>query len=277
MLYCCNLCYSSYICLIEGCNEDGHAQFFMDDDGGELCENVTYLGKKGLFTSTSGLTVAYLSGKDGGEKDDFSHFSNSDTQSLTEKILSTPNFTGVDILLTSVWPKGVSTYGTELPADPKEDSSSVAQMAAVLKPRYHFSGVEGISYERNPYRNHKLLSGRNSHVSRFVSLARVGNKEKNKYLYAFNIVPMKYMDKDELYKQPVDTTECPFKPTTAVSAGSTNPIERNEFFYGTSPHAGGKRKGKHITFPSLHKNITFHCYVMTLCDSFITDLSRLLV
>lgn len=215
----------------------------MEDEGEELCENVTYLGKKGLFTTTSGLTVAYLSGKDGGDKDDFSHFSKSDTQNLTEKILTTPNFSGVDILLTSVWPKAVCSYGTALVTEPTDDSSNVAQLAAVLKPRYHFSALEGIPYERNPYRNHKMLSGRTSHVSRFVALARVGNKEKSKYLYAFNVVPMKYIEKDELYKQPVDTTECPYK-LTAPAPSAADTIERNEFFYGVSPHAGGKRKGE---------------------------------
>lgn len=232
---------------------DKHAPHFMDDEGGELCENVTYLGKKGLFTTTSGLTVGYLSGKDGEDKDDFSHFSKSDVQSLTEKIISTPNFTGIDILITSVWPRGVSSYGTELVANPTEDSSNVAQLAAVLKPRYHFSALEGIAYERNPYRNHKMLSGRTSHVSRFVALATVGNKEKGKYLYAFNIVPMKYIDKDELYKQPVDTTECPYKLTGSVlPSAAADTIERNEFFYG----AGGKRKGEYT--PCYHISIIFY-------------------
>lgn len=216
----------------------------MDDEGEELCDNVTYLGKSGLFTSTSGLTIAYISGKDGGEKDDFSHFSIKDIQNLQDKITSAKNFTGVDMLLTSVWPKGVSQYGTELKGQPTEESESIANLALALRPRYHFSGIEGISYERNPYRNHQLLSGQSSHVTRFVALANVGNKEKSKYLYAFNIVPMKYINKEELHKQPVDTTECPFKNATTkqLTTQSAAP-ERNTFFYGESPQAGNKRRG----------------------------------
>lgn len=217
----------------------------MNDEGEELCENVTYLGKSGLFTSTSGLSVAYLSGKDGGEKDDFSHFSKSDVAALKLKIMNTPRFKGVDILLTSVWPQGVGLYGVELTKQPTCDSRSVALLAAGLKPRYHFSGIEGTSYERNPYRNHKLLSGQSGHVSRFVALSTAGNKEKQKYLYAFNVIPMKHIDKDELHKQPPDTTECPYKLSHQehVQSQEQGGVERNEFFYGQSPAAGNKRHG----------------------------------
>ena len=229
----------------EGCNKDEDAHLFLDDDGGELCENVTYLGKSGLFTSTSGLTVAYLSGTDGGDKSDFSHFSKDDVQALTNTIASTPNVKGIDLLLTSVWPEGVSLYGTELNRQPSNASALVSQLALAVKPRYHFSAIEGISYERNPYRNHKLLSGRTSHVSRFVALAKAGNTEKLKYLYAFNITPLKHIDSEELNKQPVDTTECPYTDSKKDGGDdSTSAPERNAFFYGDSPAQGAKKRGK---------------------------------
>ena len=40
------------------------------------------------------------------------------------------------------------------------------------------------------------------HVTRFISLAKVGNKEKKKWLYAFNITPLTTMDHHELVAQP---------------------------------------------------------------------------
>jgi len=228
-----------------GANEDSHAQYFMNDEGEDLCENVTYLGRKGLFTSTSGLTVAYLSGRDGGDKSDFTHFSKSDVAMVCEKITSgASRFTGVDILLTSPWPHNVSQYGTQLKQQPKDDSRNVANMAAILKPRYHFSGLEGVSYDRNPYRNHKLLVGSQQHVSRFSALAEVGNKEKAKFMYAFNIVPMKYIEKSELYKQPVDTTECPYKQQVPEVKEDRADPTRNEFFYGEGPR---KRAGNSLS------------------------------
>ena len=152
----------------------------------------------------------------------------------------------IDILLTSPWPKGVSAYGTELKHSLNNESDSIAQLTLALRPRYHFSGVEGVSYERNPYRNHTVLSGQSSHVSRFVALADVGNKEKRKYLYAFNIVPMKYLDKDELHKQPADTTECPYKLKVDSRSLAQQAPERNAFFYGEAPMSGQKRRGRSI-------------------------------
>lgn len=216
----------------------------MDDEGSDLCNNVTYLGKSGLFTSTSGLTVGYLSGRDGGESNDFSHFSKEDAQKLKTKITTSSNFKGIDILLTSVWPEGVNLYGTELLKQPTGASSTISQLALSMKPRYHFSALEGISYERNPYRNHKLLSGQQSHVSRFVALAQAGNAEKLKYLYAFNIAPLKYISAEELHKQPVDTTECPYTDLWAVKSQEQHSMERNAIFYGESPARGHKRHGR---------------------------------
>ena len=48
------------------------------------------------------------------------------------------------------------------------------------------------------------------HVTRFIALADVGNPEKSKWLYAFNMIPMKSIDQTELIKQPPDVTECPY-------------------------------------------------------------------
>ncbi|XP_064384420.1 CWF19-like protein 1 homolog [Halichondria panicea] len=41
-----------------------HGQFYGDlsRDGGELCPNVTCLGQRGVYSASSGLRVAYLSG-----------------------------------------------------------------------------------------------------------------------------------------------------------------------------------------------------------------------
>ena len=48
------------------------------------------------------------------------------------------------------------------------------------------------------------------HVTRFIGLADVGNPEKKKWIYAFNIVPMKHLQKSDLVAQPPIVTEMPF-------------------------------------------------------------------
>jgi hypothetical protein len=47
---------------------------------------------------------------------------------------------------------------------------------------------------------------------RFISLAKVGNSEKQKWLYAFNITPLTVLDRRELVAQPLGTTDIPFLP-----------------------------------------------------------------
>ena len=48
-------------------------------------------------------------------------------------------------------------------------------------------------------------------MTRFIGLAEVGNPDKKKWIYAFNIVPMSVIDRAELVAQPPNVTEFPFK------------------------------------------------------------------
>jgi hypothetical protein len=82
-------------------------------------------------------------------------------------------------------------------------------LATGLKPRYHFAG-HGPHFERTPYRNHRVLMEANQHVTRFIGLAPIDNKNKEKYIYAFNLKPMKSMQRAELTKQPDVTSEFPY-------------------------------------------------------------------
>ena len=63
------------------------------------------------------------------------------------------------------------------------------------------------------------------HVTRFISLAKVGNKEKKKWLYAFNITPLTSMDHHELVSQPTGVTEMPFREQH-ITGGN-----KQQFFY----------------------------------------------
>jgi len=73
-----------------------------------------------------------------------------------------------------------------------------------------FSGLQEIYFEREPHRNHVVLTEATQHVTRFIALAKVGNAEKQKWLYAFNIVPMKKIDRRELVAEPPNVTPNPF-------------------------------------------------------------------
>uniref|UniRef100_A0A669C5P4 CWF19-like protein 1 n=1 Tax=Oreochromis niloticus TaxID=8128 RepID=A0A669C5P4_ORENI len=189
---------------------------FPNADGCELAENITYLGRRGVFTGVSGLQIAYVSGHEARQEPAPAHcFTSKDLVALMTPLTSSSKFKGVDILLTSQWPRGVWHYANNPEVNTKLcGSNSIASLADKLKPRYHFAALEGAHYERLPYRNHVVLQENAQHVSRFIALAAVNNPAKKKYLYAFNIIPMKTMDPTELVKQPQDVTENPYRCPT---------------------------------------------------------------
>lgn len=235
-----------------GANNQDTVKYFEEADGCELAENITYLGRKGLFTGASGLQIAYLSGTEShSEPAPAYSFTGKDVASLKTSLLSQSNFKGVDILLTSPWPKDVWNYGNNPgEVDTKRCGSAlVSSLSMAIKPRYHFAALEGANYERLPYRNHIVLQENAQHVSRFISLANVGNTSKRKYLYAFSIIPMHCMDSAELVKQPLDVTENPFRKSgkEANKSKQSRLAEEDEaapqFFFDLSKQHGKKRHG----------------------------------
>ncbi|XP_067915101.1 CWF19-like protein 1 isoform X1 [Heterodontus francisci] len=232
---------------ILGANNQETTKYFPDVDGCELAENITYLGRKGVFTGASGLQIAYLSGTEAQHEPAPAYsFTSKDVTALKSSLMATSKFKGLDILLTSQWPKGVWQYGNNLDdIDTKVCGCiSVAHLASALKPRYHFAALEGANYERLPYRNHVILQENAQHVSRFIALANISNPSKKKYLYAFNIMPITSMDPVELVKQPLDVTESPYRKMTKefqkTKLGETA-TEETQFFFDLSKREGKKR------------------------------------
>ncbi|XP_054826127.1 LOW QUALITY PROTEIN: CWF19-like protein 1 [Eublepharis macularius] len=233
-----------------GANNEETVGCFLDVSGCELAENITYLGRKGVFNEASGLQITYLSGTECLEEPVPAHcFSSKDVTDLKTSLLSTPKFKAVDILITSCWPRGVERFGnTPGDVDTKKCGSRlVSVLASSLKPRYHFRGLQKICYERLPYRMHAVLQESAQHVSRFIALANVGNAEKRKYLYAFSILPMSSMDPAELVKQPQDVTENPYRGpggwergTQQLSGAEEEPV--GQFFFDLSSKPKGKKR-----------------------------------
>ncbi|XP_070200579.1 CWF19-like protein 1 [Littorina saxatilis] len=227
------------------------SKYFPDSESPELCENITYLGPRGRYTASSGLQITYLSGIEAEGEKGISTFSSQDVADLLLPVVSNSQYKGTDILLTSQWPRGVDKYATEPETDRRTDSPLIAELARVLRPRYHFAGCEKVHYERQPYRNHKTIQETALPVSRFIALANVANKEKRKYMYACNIVPMSKMGWIELIKQPSDATECPYTPTEIKALTKKQDQEESgqQFFYDMSSRGGDqrgrRRQGQH--------------------------------
>ncbi|XP_048241532.1 CWF19-like protein 1 isoform X3 [Haliotis rufescens] len=167
--------------LILGPNKKEHVQYYESKDGQEMCENVTYLGSRGRYAGSSGLQIAYLSGMEAQQQtQDAWQFTKDDILTLTGPVASDNNYRGIDVLLTSQWPQSVQKYATPSQMEATCTSLLVGEVARLLQPRYHFSGLNGIFYERQPYRNHQIFAESGIHVTRFIGLAAVGNLNKDK-------------------------------------------------------------------------------------------------
>ncbi|KAK9851345.1 hypothetical protein WJX84_006139 [Apatococcus fuscideae] len=87
-------------------------------------------------------------------------------------------------------------------------SPPLADLLLEVRPRYHIAGGRQVFWTRQPYQNQDLGAG--AHVTRFISLAEVGNEKKQKSLHALGLVPARDMDIATLHQQPDGTTACPF-------------------------------------------------------------------
>ncbi|CAO1299250.1 unnamed protein product [Diamesa hyperborea] len=225
---------------ILGANDENELKTYEGiDENNEICENLTYLGKKGIFTSASGFTIAYLSGVECNEKDESKeswNFDKKDIIALRNSCLrngSHPdNYKGVDFLLTSQWPEGMVE-------GEKNTSKLISFLALEIKPRYHFCGLNNLHYEKPPFRFPAHSSDSVELVSRFIGLAKQGNAKKGKFLYAFNAQPLNTMRLTDLMQKSIDEIECPYLVMNFQDIIG-NSGSSNQFFF--DMNAGDDRK-----------------------------------
>lgn len=175
---------------------------------GEICSNLTFLGNRGLYTASSGIKIAYVSGLEAPNKDKQNwNFDDGDVKAVRNSCLvnktTMGEYRGVDILITSQWPQGIHDTDTN-------GSKLVSWLASEIKPRYHFSGCNGVFYERLPYRNSAGPNTQLELATRFISLAVVGNADKSKYIYALHIASLDKMRLLELIQKTTTETPCPY-------------------------------------------------------------------
>lgn len=216
-----------------GPNDEQHVSMYQCSNGDELASNINYLGKRGLFTTSSGLKICYVSGVEGTSPGDCT-FTAADVTKVREScVRGQPSYRGVDILLTSAWPSGVTRLDPKAMDRPPPGSPLLAWLAVHAQPRYHFCGLEGIYYERPPYKNLDTGCDSGAHCTRFMALAPVGNVKKQKWLFALSLMPIDLMRVSELRQQTTDQTDLPYTGI-ALSYSCTGVAEqhqRSQFFY----------------------------------------------
>lgn len=119
-------------------------------------------------------------------------------------------------------------------------SSLLSYLAMELKPRYHFSGLEGVHYGRPPYRIYNNHGEKSEVATRFISLARVGNPEKQKWLYAASLTPVDKTKLSDLLQPTTDETQCPYDSNILRNIGKKE--ENVQYFYNMNAPDEEKRK-----------------------------------
>ncbi|KAF8393539.1 hypothetical protein HHK36_021783 [Tetracentron sinense] len=169
-------------------------------DGLKICHNLYWLKGSGKFT-LHGLSVAYLSGRHSLESQQFGTY-NQDDVDVLRALAEEPGI--VDLFLTypllsvtSDAPPGIS--------DSSGTDSTISELVAEIKPRYHIAGTKGLFYAREPYSNDEAV-----HVTRFLGLAPVGNKDKQKFIHAISPTPASAMSSAEICTRPPNTSLSPY-------------------------------------------------------------------
>ncbi|KAJ3683350.1 hypothetical protein LUZ60_013577 [Juncus effusus] len=206
------------------------------NDGIEICPNLYWLRGSAKF-SLKGLSVVYLSGG----------YTVDDVDAL-RALADEPGIIDFGVI------NGADT--TEAPKqvlDPSGYDTVVSELVTELKPRYHIAGTKDVFYTREPYINEKA-----SHVTRFIGLATVGNKQKQRFIHAISPTPASAMSPADISAKPSNTTPSPYKtlinPSKESSKESlkrTNEEESQYWRYDVSNKKrkqGAESEGKKLCF-----------------------------
>ncbi|KAK7265375.1 hypothetical protein RJT34_32994 [Clitoria ternatea] len=171
-------------------------------DGFKVRDNLYWLKGSGKFY-LFGLSVVYLSGRSSSSVQQFGTYSQDDVDAL-RAIAEEPEI--VDLFLT--YPSIYVATASDIPAglsDSEGSDSIVSELVQEIKPRYHIAGTKGVYYAREPYSNVDAV-----HVSRFIGLASVGNRDKQKFIHAISPTPASTMSSTEIVMKTTNTTLSPY-------------------------------------------------------------------
>uniref|UniRef100_A0A182WWW8 Cwf19-like C-terminal domain-containing protein n=1 Tax=Anopheles quadriannulatus TaxID=34691 RepID=A0A182WWW8_ANOQN len=229
------------------------AQYYADTQDGDICTNLSYLGKRGVYTTSGGLKIAYLSGNAQETGSNEWTYSKADAIAVRDSCLASKanmgDFRGIDILLTSQWPFGMQEKV-------KESCKLVSWLANAVKPRYHFCGMNDEFYESPPYRNLPDKNTQMELATRFVGLASFGNPEKKKHIYALSITPVEKMRVLELIQKTTDEIPSPYQNLSLLTeSGTTNTEEKrdDQYFYDMSTPDDNRRNKRRSNDPNQHQ------------------------
>ncbi|KAJ9652837.1 hypothetical protein H2198_007921 [Neophaeococcomyces mojaviensis] len=165
------------------------------DTTGEVCPNLFYLGRRGTHT-IDGIKVVFLGGRQVQSEESLTQsISKYHPLFLENEARALQGNHSAHILITNQWPSNIQNGSSNsLPEemDFTTSSSSISNLCATLKPRYHFSSSPLMSWKREPfiwpmdYASDSL----DPLVTRFESLGSIHLKS-SQWISAFTLDPTK--------------------------------------------------------------------------------------
>ncbi|XP_058464437.1 CWF19-like protein 1 homolog [Malaya genurostris] len=234
---------------ILGPKNEATSKYFSVSQDSDICENLSYLGKRGIFSTSCGLKIAYVSGTEAEHADATKapewQFTKDDVLAVRDSCFASKSnmgdYRGVDVLVTCQWPIGIRD-------EVKNGSKQIAWLANAIKPRYHFCGLNGDYFESPPYRNKPDNNTQMELATRFIALADFGNKEKKKNIYALNVTPVDKMRIIELIQKTTDEIISPYATITFGEEQKGSRGNRSDqYFYDMNSYddsRGNKRKSQ---------------------------------
>ncbi|XP_064073797.1 CWF19-like protein 1 isoform X2 [Vanessa tameamea] len=237
-----------------GPSNSEHVPYYCDE-GSEIVPNVIYMGIRGIFTTSSDVKIAYLTGlsrRELGKDIQNCTFEPSDCSAVRDACFRAQSeYRGVDMLITTLWPAGIQEDDCQkAEVEPERLSDLISWLSIHVKPRYHFAPSSEKYFERQPYRNQSVHQDYKECATRFIALAPVGNKTKEKWIYACSLQPITKMRMTDLLQSTTDETACPYNPDllNQHQPGKVVRVSGNgQFFFNMDAadddHGKRKRKG----------------------------------
>ena len=179
------------------------------NDEGQVCTNLSYLGRKGTYKTSDGIRIVFVGGKlVQGEASVTSSLGKYDPLYLGTDVNVLYGAHSTDIVITNQWPANVTCSSSNpVPELLRTDQGiqCLAELCQKLKPRYHFSSSRDAFWEREPFQ-HPVEYGSFDTVgpcTRFMSLGGVTGPSKE-WFSAFKLDPR------TVPTPPSNTTVTPF-------------------------------------------------------------------
>lgn len=214
------------------------------DSAGEVCPNLFYLGRKGTLTTTEGIKIVFLGGRQVQNEESVTQsIGKYDPVFLENEARVLQGAHDAHILLSNQWPAGIENGSSvSLPEgiDTNSSTTSISNLCATLKPRYHFSCSPSASWKREPFVWPMDYSpDAETKVTRFESLGNVTLKSSD-WISAFTLDPTKAATSEGAQRSAPFTTTSP-RPKRKRDALASDPYP-GRFDRSSNHHAGGRNK-----------------------------------